>query len=51
MKHLLACILHTAAQNLDPDFCPPEMKPHPKKTIYIHAQCVTTLDICHEMAI
>ena len=34
MQHLLACIRHTAAQNQDPDFCPPEVRPRPIKTIY-----------------
>ena len=29
---LLACILHTAALNTDPDSCTPEVKPHPLKT-------------------
>ena len=33
-KCLLACILHTAALNTDPDSCPPEAKPCPMKTIY-----------------
>ena len=26
--------LHTAALNANPDFCPPEVKPCPMKTIY-----------------
>ena len=34
MYRLLACILHTAALNTDPDSCPPEVKSHPMKTIY-----------------
>ena len=36
MWHLLASIWHTAAQNQDPNFCPPEVKPRPMKTIYIY---------------
>ena len=32
-QHLLACILPTAALNTDPNSCPPEVKPHPMKTI------------------
>ena len=34
MQHLLPCILHAAALNPDTDFCPPEMRPRPLKTIY-----------------
>ena len=29
---LLACIVHTAALNTDPNSCPPEVKPHTMKT-------------------
>ena len=31
---LLACILHTAALNTDPDSCPSKVKPRPTKIIY-----------------
>ena len=31
---ILACILHTATPNTDPNSFPPEVKPHPTKTIY-----------------
>ena len=30
----VACILHIAVLNTDPDSCPPEVKPHPIKTTY-----------------
>ena len=33
-QRLLACITHTDALNTDPDSWPPEVKPHPMKTIY-----------------
>ena len=36
---LLACILHTAALNTDPDSSPPEVKPRPMKTIYKGQKC------------
>ena len=32
--YYIACILHTAVLNTDPNSCPPEVKPHPMKTIY-----------------
>ena len=33
MQHFFACVLHTAAPNTHPESWPPELKPHPMKTI------------------
>ena len=34
LQRLLACVLHAAALNTDPNSCPPEVRPHLMKTIY-----------------
>ena len=38
MTRCRACILHVSALNIDPDSCPPEVRPRPMKTIYRSAQ-------------